>query len=50
MVLKRLILDNFNFEMVWWSWKDCFKNNLTFEGCGGLEGLILDKFYFGMVC
>ena len=46
MVLKELILNNFYFGKVWWSWQKWFWTVSTLGGCGGLERTYFEQFLF----
>ena len=43
-VFKALILNNFYFGRVWWSWKNWFWTVSTLGGCGGLERTDFEQF------
>ena len=43
-VLKELILNNFYFGTMWWSWKNWFWTVSTLGGCGGLERTDFEQF------
>ena len=46
-ILKGLILNNFQLRRVWWSWKDWFVTISTLKGFEDLKGLIFNHCHLG---